>query len=95
MDSEDFEFEEFVIAKAAGLAFHGFDFVVGPFHRAGDEGVVDDASATGPADEIRPVSFAHAWATRHPAFDPEPNSPVQSQEALSSFLLLASYFFPW
>jgi len=33
MDSKDFEFKEFRISEAVGLAFHGFDFVVGSFQR--------------------------------------------------------------
>ena len=30
MDSDDLEFEEFVIAEAVGLAFPGHDFVIDP-----------------------------------------------------------------
>ena len=40
MESEDFEFEEFVVSESVGLAFHGFDFVVGAFQGAGRDGVV-------------------------------------------------------
>ncbi len=40
MDGEDFEFEEFVVAVAVGLAFHGFDFVVCPFQRSRRDWVV-------------------------------------------------------
>jgi hypothetical protein len=37
----DFEFEELVIAKAAGLALHRFDFVVGALQGGrGDRAVV-------------------------------------------------------
>ena len=35
MDAEDFEFEEIVVTETLCLALHGFDLVVGPFHRAG------------------------------------------------------------
>ena len=34
LDGEDFEFEEFVVAVAVGLAFHGFDCIVRPFQRS-------------------------------------------------------------
>ncbi len=35
METEDFEFEELTISEAVGLSFHGLDFVVGAFQRAG------------------------------------------------------------
>jgi hypothetical protein len=35
MERVDFEDEELVFAEATGLAFHGFDFVVGAFQGAG------------------------------------------------------------
>jgi len=38
MDSEDLEPEEFLVSKPIGLAFHGFDFVVGAFQRARGKG---------------------------------------------------------
>jgi len=40
MDAEDFEPEEFGISESIGLAFHGFDFVVGAFQGAGRDGMV-------------------------------------------------------
>jgi hypothetical protein len=40
MDAEGFEPEEFGISESIGLAFHGFDFVVGAFQGAGRDGVV-------------------------------------------------------
>ena len=40
MYSEDFEHEEFGVSESVGLAFHGFDFVVGAFQRAGRDGIV-------------------------------------------------------
>ena len=40
MYSEDFEHEEFGVSEPAGLAFHGFDLVVGAFQRARRDGVV-------------------------------------------------------
>ena len=40
MKCQDFEFEEFLVPEAVGLAFHGFDFIIGPFQGAGGDGVV-------------------------------------------------------
>ena len=40
METEDFEFEELVIAEAIGLAFHGLDLVVGALQGAGGDRVV-------------------------------------------------------
>jgi hypothetical protein len=37
MEGEDFEAEEFMVAKSVNLAFHGFDFVFGAFERAGGD----------------------------------------------------------
>ncbi len=40
MESEDFKFEEFLVAKALGLSLHRFDFVLDSFQRAGGDGIV-------------------------------------------------------
>lgn len=40
MDGQDLEFEEFSIAEAVGLAFHGLDFIVDAFERAGRDRVI-------------------------------------------------------
>jgi len=40
MEGEDFEFKEFHIPEAVGLAFNGFDFVVGAFQEACRDGLI-------------------------------------------------------
>jgi hypothetical protein len=35
MNSQDFEYEELLVAEAVSLSFHGADFVVGTLQRAG------------------------------------------------------------
>ena len=38
MNGHDFKLEELLVPKAVGLACHGFDLVVGPFHDAAGDG---------------------------------------------------------
>lgn len=40
MESQDFEFEEFQVAEAIGLALHGLDLVVGALQGSGGYGVI-------------------------------------------------------
>ena len=40
MESQDFEFEKFLVTEAVSLTFHGFDFVVGAFQGAGGDRVI-------------------------------------------------------
>jgi len=40
MESEDFEFEEYMILESMGLSLHRFDFVIGSFEWAVEDWVV-------------------------------------------------------
>jgi hypothetical protein len=40
MKGIDFEVEELLVTVSVGLAFHGFDFIVGAFQRAAGYGVI-------------------------------------------------------
>ena len=48
MKGEYFEFEEFHISESVGLAFHGFDLVVGALQGAGGDGVIIVGQDPGP-----------------------------------------------
>ena len=40
METQDFEFEEFLVAEAVSLTFHGLDFVIGALQGTGGNGVI-------------------------------------------------------
>jgi hypothetical protein len=47
MQGQDFQFEKLHISEAAGLSFHGFDFVVYPLQGAGGDGKVEVSQDAG------------------------------------------------
>jgi hypothetical protein len=40
VNSQDFEFEKFLVPESVSLALHGFDLVVGPFQGAGGDRII-------------------------------------------------------
>ena len=54
MKGQDFEFEEFQVTEAVGLAFHGFDLVIGALQGAGGDGVVIPGQADDGAAGLQP-----------------------------------------
>ena len=64
MDGVDFEFEELDVAEAVGLAFHGFDFVVGALEGGGGDGVIVPVEDAVAVDLDRPGHFLHAADAR-------------------------------